>query len=357
MNKNIARPKLFPLLILILLLLPTQTSFAQTHIELVPTLSFSEQHDDNVYLTPHNEISSYITMISPGFSLSFLKQSTQLKLEYLPTFVWYSKSDIDSTTRHLGTLTFGQELTEHLRFDLTDRLVRSDDPLEETEGVEGARSTREQYWRNAGTASVSYLFGPENTLTAGYGNEYLKNDDELEDDGRIQNPFVTLTYHLNVKNCVELYFCYTKADFWTSDLSVAQDGYTGYEPRFRYLYNFTSHTTGILRYNFATRRFDDNFFNYDIHDGSIGFEHSFSPGLSVSAASGYFVREINNADNDTGYSYEALLAKGFERGSIEVGGSGGWDESYLEAGSRGFSEYWSVNTAVEYQFLEPLTGW
>ena len=364
MNKNIARPKLFPRLILMLLLLLAQTCYAQTHIEFVPTLSFSEQYDDNIYLSAYNEISSYITMISPGFSLSFLKQSTQFALEYVPTFVWYSESSIDSTVRHSGTLTFGQELTERLRFDLTDTLLRSDDPLEDTEDVQGARSTREQYWRNNGTASVSYLFGPENTFTAGYRNEYLKNDDELEDDGRTQNPFVTLTYHINVKNCVELDFGYTKADFWAGDLAVAQDDYTGYEPGIRYLYSFNPHSTGILSYNFVTRRFDDNYLagilvneNYDVHDGSIGFEHSFSPDLSVSAASGYFVRENDISDNDTGYTYEALLTKGFERGNIEIGGSGGWDESYMYSTSRGFATYWSVNTSAEYQILEPLTGY
>jgi len=178
MNKSV-RPKSYTLLTLILILLSIQTSFAQTHIELVPTLSFSEQYDDNIYLSAYNERSSYVTMISPGFSLSFLKENTQLALEYVPTFVWYSESSLDSTVRHSGTLTFGQELTEHLRFDLTDTLLRSDDPMEETEDVQGARSTREQYWRNAGTASVSYLFGPENMLTAGYGHEYLKNPGEI----------------------------------------------------------------------------------------------------------------------------------------------------------------------------------
>jgi len=344
-------------LLLVLLLALPRLSVAQSHFELTPYLSFTEEYDDNLFLSSANEESAYITMVSPGLSLSLLKQSMQLELEYAPTFVWYSENDIDSNVRHSGTLTFTQSLAEHLRFDLSDTVLRSDDPLEDTEDVEGIRNTREQYLRNTGRASLSYLFGPENVLTVGYAHDYLKNDDDTEDDGRTQNPFVNVSYQIDDKNRIVLEYGYVKADFWGNDGAVADDDYTGHEPGIRYLYSFTPHTTGSLAYHLATRRFDQNFTfeDYDVHEGLLGFEHSFSPDLTASAGAGYFIQELEHSDDETGLVYNAAVSKQFERGRILIGGSGGYDEAYLEAESRGFTRYWSVNTSAEYQILEPLT--
>ena len=119
---TLSRPnqKLYALFVFTLIFLPAHMSHAQIHKEFTPTISIIEEYDDNIYLSDRNEISSYITMTSPGFNFNFLAQHTQLELEYAPTFVWYSEESVDSEVRHLGTLTFGQDLTEHIRFDLTD---------------------------------------------------------------------------------------------------------------------------------------------------------------------------------------------------------------------------------------------
>lgn len=355
-KKSWLSPVLNFLLLVLLLALPRLT-LAQSYFEITPYLYFTEEYDDNLFLNPTNEESAYITTVSPGLSLSLIKQNTQLELEYLPTFVWYSESDIDSNVRHSGTLTFAQSLAEHLRFDLSDTVLRSDDPLEDTEDVEGIRTTREQYLRNTGRASLSYLFGPENMLTVGYEHSYLKNDDDTEDDGRTQNPFVNMTYRINEKNRVALDYGYVKADFWRDDGSAADDDYTGHEPGIRYLHSFTPHTTGSLGYRLATRRFDQNFAfeDYEVHEGLLGFEHAFSSDLTASAGAGYFIQVRDHSDDETGFVYNASASRQFERGVILIGGSGGYDEAYLEPESRGFTRYWSVNTSAEYQILEPLT--
>ncbi len=366
--------------IVFLFIVQIQVSFAQSHLELTPSLSISEEYDDNLFLDSTDEKSDYLTMASPGFSFSLVSQNIELGLEYVPTFVEYADKNEYDTVRHSGTLTFGQDLTEYLRLDVTDTWLRSEEPLETVEEVEGERRTRNTYERNTGSASLRYVFGMENALTIGYRHSLLENEENQDDDvddGRIQNPFVTVTYHFNVKNQIELDYGFTRADFWRDD--VPQDGvltgddYTGHSAGIRYIYSFTPHTTGSLGYSLATRNFDvfvldDTTENqdYKVHEGSIGFEHAFAPDLSLSAGAGYFSQDYVNASetspdeprhDETGYTYNAMLNKQFERGSFSIGGNGGWDEAYLEAERRGFTRYWSANTTLEYQILESVNSY
>ena len=169
---------------------------AQYRYEFTPGISLSETYDDNINLDPTNEIDDYITAVTPSIALSILAENTDLTLYYAPSFVFYDENTENDTTRHLAALTWGQDLTQYIRFDLTDTYYRSEEPIEFDETIQGVRTTRQTYWRNTGNASVSFQFGPENTLALGYGQSYLKNEDPTIDDGRIQNPFATLTYWL-----------------------------------------------------------------------------------------------------------------------------------------------------------------
>ncbi|SPD74971.1 hypothetical protein PITCH_A400006 [uncultured Desulfobacterium sp.] len=337
-------------------------SFGQIQMELTPSVSLSEEYDDNLDLESSNEESDYITTISPGVNFSLLSENTQLGLMYFPGFVWYADNTEYDTTTHDGSLTLGQAISEHLRFDFTDTIVKSDEPLESTEGVEGVRHTRDTYWRNTGNADLRYIFGPENSLRVGYSNSYLKNEAEDVDDGTIQRPNTSILYHFDIRNAVELNYGYTKANFWRDELlpgDEAESDYTGHEPGLRYIYTFSPHTTGSLGYVFTTRRFKDDTEeeDYDVHDGTVGLEHAFSSDLSASASVGYFIQKNDFSDDEDGYSYDAALTKTFRRGSMSIGGRGGWDESTLQAESRGFTKFWSADTSMEYQILEPLTGY
>ena len=112
-----------------------------------------------------------------------------------------------------------------------------------------------------------------------------------------------------------------------------------------------------MGYHYANRDFDGLTGDYEVQEGSVGFEQAFSPDLSVSVGAGYFAVENERSDDESGLTYEASLIKRFARGSFAIGGSGGWDEAYLEAERRGLTRYWSGNTRLEYRILEPLSGY
>ena len=282
--------------------------------------------------------------------------------------MWYAKEDGNNTVRHAGTLTFGRDLTQHLRFDLTDTYLYTEEPISAiVVGAEGASvrvnpRDRYPYQINTGSASFNYLFGAENNLTAGYRNAFLDNkgknldDFRIPDDRMLQTPFAALAYWFNIKNGIELNYEFVKADFRRQDSFEPRDDYTGNWAEIRYLYRFTPHTTGSVAYDYTTRVFDGETEDYALHEASIGLEHAFSPDLSVSLTVGYIAQTNEFFDNRSIPSYEASLTKTFERGSFTVSGSSGVTEDVLDTRGRGLNRYWRAEVGVEYQILERLRG-
>jgi hypothetical protein len=331
---------------------------AQRQYEFTPSVSVSGTYDDNIFLSPGNEVDDYITSATPSLALSILTQHTDLALRYAPTFVWYDDRDDLDTTRHLGNVTWGQQLTEHFRFDLTDTYLESDDPLEDELDVQGIRRTRNKYWVNTGRAGVGYVFGAENTLDLGYSREDRENDEVTLDDSTAQTPFANLTYWFNVKNGIELTYSYTDVEYSRNNNVSINDDYTGHQPGVRYIRRFNPHSRGYVGYSYATRDFDGITEDYVVHDGYVGLEHAFSPQYSVSARAGYFIQvnDVSEEDQD-GPTFTASLTRDFARGNITIGGEGGWEEEYLARGfgrTSGFTEYYGGYARITYKVLEPV---
>jgi hypothetical protein len=315
----------------------------------------SETYDDNIDFAPTNEISDYITGLTPSLAFDILKEHTDFRLYYAPTFVFYKDNQQNNTTRHRATLTWGQELSRYLRFDLSDTYYRSEEPIEYSDVVVGVRTGRRTYQRNLGNASVSFLFGPENAFTVGYGVNHLKNEDPTIDDGRIQTPNANLAYWFNVKNGVELNYIYTEAEFW-KDVGTPRDDYTGHDAGGRYIHRFTRHTSIFARYNYTNRDFDDGLFeeDFDVNEVAAGFEHAFSPDTSLLLAGGYFIVKFEESGDYSDPTYDVLFTRRFERGSFTLGGTGGWwfYGDYIDPEFRGITRYYSGNMRFEYRLAE-----
>ena len=330
---------------------------AEYRFEIEPRISVGQLYDDNIYLDATNEKSDYLTTVSPGISIMISSINRSLSLDYSPTWVYYDEYDKNDTVRHAGTLTFWQNIAEHLRFNLTDTYLKSEEPLEETEEVVGVRSTRNTYQRNIAEASFLYQFGPENTLQCGYRHELLENEDVTIDDGTLKSPFAEITYMFNKRNGLELNYEFNDAKFSRDDDAMSGDDYTGHSTGIRYMYRFTPHIESSIGYNFTNRDFDGLTEDYAIHEGIVGLEYSFSPDVSLSLEGGFFVQKNEESEDETGSLYNASLEKRSERWNITIGAQGGWDEAYLEAEQRGFTRYWGANSRLEYRFMQKLNGY
>lgn len=350
-----------------ILMLGTDLALAQEQFTLTPSLAVSETYDDNIYLVPKNQGRrfDYITSISPGILFDMQSLRRDLQLSYVPSIVRYMKNEVNDTVRHQARVTYREELAEHLRFDFTDDYIKSEDPLDITPFISGIRRTRNPYQRNSGEARGTYSFGPENTVTAGYRNSLLINDDPTLDDGTIHEPFTNLAYWFDKIHGMEFTYRYMIGTFSREAGPTAQPDFTGHNPGLRYNHRFSPQTSGYASYNYATRDFEQQDVNvlfsqdYDIHSFMVGVDKQFNPQTNVTAGVGYFIEKTDqfNVDDESGFAYNAYLNRTFQRGRFTVGGVGGWDEQFLQAENRGFVKFWSTEGSGEYFFSERLTGY
>ena len=329
---------------------------AQTKIEVTPMITVSETYDDNIFLTKDNKVSDYITVVTPGIAVGLVQEHTNLQVRYAPSFSRYADRDDQNNTSHSAGLIFGQDLLKGLRFNLTDTYLKSNDPLEDPQNVQGLRQTRNRYWTNITDANFSYIFGAENRANVGYRYNIYENDQITLDDSKIQTPYANLTYWLDVQNGAEITYSYTDAEYSRDDNLFAQSDYTANSAGMRYLHRFTPNSTGYVGYNYATYDYDRVLpQDFDVHSGLVGLDHSFSPEYTVSASVGYFIRVNDITDNQDGPTYTASLTRNFARGSITVGGNGGWSYENLQQGvglTSGFSKYYSGYANGRYEIFE-----
>lgn len=330
------------------------TSLAEYRKEFTPRITVGQEFDDNIYLENEDEESDYMVTASPGFNLKITSLNSFLSLDYSPTWVWYHDYDENDTVRHAGRLDFSEYMTKHLRFRLSDTYIQSEEPLETAEQVEGIRDTRNTYKRNSGSVNIDYQFGSKNSISVGYAHSLLENEDITLDDGRIQNPSLTASYWFNTMNSIELSYDFTDAAFSRDDRTNAEDDYTGNAAGITYTHLFNPHISTSMSYTFTNRNFDGLTEDYSVHEGSLGFGYEVSKDLSIALEGGVFNQVNEESDDELGYNYDVSLVNDFRRGSFKIGGGGGWDEYYLEAERRGFVQFWSAYTGIEYTLMKYL---
>jgi hypothetical protein len=336
--------------------------FASYQVEFTPSLSLDTQYDDNIYLYNANEESDWITSLSPGIIFNITSQKNSLSLNYSPSIVRYKERDDNDTTRHLASLSFNQSLSQRLEFNISDTYIKSEDPIEGTEGIISVRTTRSTYYRNSAEANIRYNFGSANLFELGYRHSLLENDDPTIDDGTIEDPYASYLYWFNTKHGLELNAGYTKADFsrdgalFPDDDSLPEDDYTGLTQGIGYRYRYNPNSTVFMHYDFTNRDFKGDTTDYEVYEGTLGLEKNISQDVSYNVSAGYFLRKNDLDESDGGLNADISITKTFNRGSFNISGRSGWDEAYLEAENRGFTKYQSITSSFNYRATENLSN-
>jgi hypothetical protein len=157
-----------------------------------------------------------------------------------------------------------------------------------------------------------------------------------------------------MKHGIDFNYGYDKAIFWRDDEGPASNDYTGGIGVLQYNYRFNPRTTGNIAYRFANRDFEGLTEDYRVHTFTLGFNHPFSPDLTLSLNAGFFVQQNEISSNEDGLDYSLLLTKTFERGTFTFGGLGGFDEEFLDAQTRGPTRFWSLDSSFDYQLMQNL---
>jgi len=351
---------------------------AECRYKFTPSLSIDEKYDDNIFLRSTDETSDWTSTISPALSLDAQCSTRGITLNYIPGFVFYKRYTEYNTVRHNGNLSAFLQAGPNTRIDFRDSFYRAEEPREQMEAIHGiglyskflgyedgepqyeywlgpatryaTRRTRNTYYRNTGDIKVSHQFGPKDRIFVGYNDNHLENRDPEIEDTRIQTPFAGVSYWFDVQNGLDLNVRHSISDYETTP------DFKQYTGGARLVHLFSQDSSISLAYNHTDMNYDPGGTDYVIHDGMVSYSMSPGPHTTLSAGLGYFLRNPERGGTNDGLSYQANIEQKFERGSVSVGGEGGYRQELSDAENLGFAKFWSANGGINYLLLPDLTA-
>jgi len=315
-----------------------------------PRISIHEQYDDNVNLEPENEDSDRITLVSPGISLDLERPNTTMTLDYEAGFSFYADNSFRNSTRHQGRVVWDQDLSRHLRFNLSDTFIRSEDPIVETEGeIEDIRRERGIYYQNTGEASFSYDFGVEDVVTAGYRNRYLDDRSSVDEDSVGHEGFVNLDTWFTPRFGIGMTSLYNQSRFERSDDFDQYAGGLTVNYRWQEAQRVYARYD-LLYHDFELYEADD----YRVHEGALGVSLALGAHMDLDLECGYFIQDYMNDVQTEGVTFAGSLVADLERTSLRVAGSGGYGQDYYSSENLGSYKFQEVSGSADYLLAENL---
>lgn len=330
------------------------TARAEMRKTLTPRISIQEEYDDNIDLEPENEVSDWITLVSPGISLDLESPETTLNFDYEAGFAFYRDDSSRDTTRHRGRVSWDQELRRHLSFHLSDTFLRSEDPIVEFEGViEDIRRERGVNYRNRGEASLSYDFGAEDQVTAGYRNRYVDDRSSANEDSLGHEGFVDLDMWFGPRYGIGVTSHYNRGKFEQgNDFDQYGSGLT-------VNYRWQPSRRAYVRYDFLDHDYEDPASgsernDYQVHQGHLGVSLGLGPNTELNLEGGYFFQDYDSGDHNDGPSFAGSLITRARRTTLRLEGSGGYGEDYYSSEDLGSTQFSQVSGSADYLLTEDL---
>lgn len=315
----------------------------------------AERYLSNIYLSPDNEKSDFITTPSLMGEIADETATRTLSARYLIGYNKFARYDENDYVSHLGELAWDQDLTERISWHITDRGYRSEEPAEEDPEITTTRDTRSPYIRNALETGLSYQFGPEDRLTLSFADMRLWNDDPEEEDIISYGPRAVFDYWFTHRHGVTVTGSrdYTEYDDTPSNRMNSLG--------LMYHLRRSPHTTWHLGYDwedFSSR--DPEEMDYVVNDWTVGIDHAWSPAWGMGLSVGYYREEPEVGSSNDGYSYTFSLSRAFVRGSFTIAGDGGHRAEFTEPVRKGeeqpgFTEYQGVSASFLYEPVRRVT--
>ena len=244
---------------------------------LEPSLSLSEEYNDNIFLDPSDRESDFITYVSPGIDITARTINSQLKLGYSPSFSFYSSNSELNETAHRFSANGNFTLSERLSLTLMDTFVKSSE-LSDIRTIEDLGPVTGRIERRLHTISGSVSYRLRNNLFFTAGASYFDTDYEEPgfDEVKSYSGNTGLSYRYSERTTVSANARYTKYDYKLDSDATGQD-----------------YTLGVIR--------------------------KLTPTLTLSLTGGLIITEIEETgESDTGFSSGVDLTKSFTRGNATV---------------------------------------
>jgi hypothetical protein len=355
-----------------------------------PRISASEEYSDNIFLSADNEEYDYITSITPGFTAELLGKISGVRVSYDPSYVFYKRFSENDGFRHNALVSAWTAITKHTTLEFNDAFIRTEDPLSEedflygateassryapgasgikrseedegityesAEGLIGPDSTvrkgREPYWINTADLRLNHQFGALDSIYAGYVYSILENQDPEVENSERYTPSIGLIYWFLPHLGFETNASYTRGDF------EASDDFDRWNGSLRLIKQFTKNLEGYVQYGHTVMEFEGDTENYQVYDPSVGVSWVIAEDTLISLSAGYYFQDRERSEDESGATLNGNIGKTWrlKRGSINIGASSGYEESYFGAENLGFNQYYQGHGSVSYSLTQSLVG-
>ncbi len=338
-----------------------------------PRISASGEYTSNRDLSRNNEEDDFITVISPGFTAQMMGKISGLEVSYDPAYAIYKDSSDDNQLRHNADLRAWTAPSKSTQFQVRNNFFLTEDPEEREEvfGVESGeveetrdttiRKGRRKYYRNTAKADLSYKFGKDDSMFAGFVYSILRNNDSQTEDNDEYSPSVGLNYWFGPKFGFQSNATYTRGEFdqdkdFTGEGTDDFDNYTG---SIRFTVRTKTRFSVFTQYDHAYRKFDGNGSNdYMLYVPSAGFTYVVDKGLNLRLGLGYYYQEVDNDDDNQSWFSNSQIDKkwSFKRGSINLTGLTGVSQRNFGAQNVGLERFAAVESLAEYELTKKIAG-
>ncbi|WP_246294034.1 outer membrane beta-barrel protein [Desulfobacter latus] len=376
-------PHAYFLAIATCLLLPISFAQARMVTQIVPTLTITEEYQDNYFQTGSDTFEEWTTSYELGFTLGFLKKRSKIYLAYNPEYTDYKNQNERNSLDQNASLSAAYQVTKHtsakadISYDGHDgnntgaswehsasasvdsqltKTVKTSLAYDFSNSFDQQLRTgdyKEHQTHNAST-SIHKAFGPRNSMGANfsYATDNYKNSDA--DEYESYEPSAFLTYWFSRRDGVETNIEYESKEFDTD----AGNDYETVAGDIRYIRKFTRHFDGYVKYRHYMSDKEDG--DHIIYHPSTGIDWDITEDAGISIGVGIL---FHDWDNDKGDSTDPFLDlnayKVFNlspKGSLTITGSSSYDASDDEAASLGYNISYQAGFSLSYLLARRLSS-
>ena len=312
-------------------------------------VSISETWDSNINRTSTNEMSDFITRLTPNLSLTRNTENTKLSLNYSAPMSYYARHHNYDFPGQNFSLSWAHNLTEHFKYFINESYFLSNNAQEKetSDNITSIRKSRKSYYTITSMIGSTYNFTGKDVCSIRYSDSRQQNKDPSVEDSISYGPSLNLSYwpieHLGFN------FGYS---FNRREYEKTAPNYTAnYSSGVTWL--ISPHTSTSVSYNVA--RFHSESYkveDYTTQSANVGVSHQLGPHLSTSLSLGYYYKNPTRSKSNGGMTYSISLKKALEYGHISITGRGGYTEEYVGPERKGFTKTRGISSSLSYKLGE-----
>lgn len=345
----------------VLVLSISAESHAANQLRFTPSIGADTEYNDNIYLDNDNEEDDFLTKVFVGLDLEMLTDQTTTHLNYTPGYEFYDENDDLNAWEHKASLTLEYRHSPQTTFSIGNSYLYTENPFRTFDVIETefkgikkidftVRKDRKPYTSNTAFAGASFELTRHHTLDLDYRYQVLINDDPDAEDSQRQNPSVSWGYQIAPHYTLDTTVDYTRGDFEERE---SLNLYTG---SVQLTHEFSRKLDGYIQYSHEVMDFEGDETDYMVYEPRIGYSYQVTEHTSMGMSGGYFFKDNDEGNDDSGFSGDFDVTSRFEKGSVQLAASAGQDVAYFGSENLGFNTYYGGSLGADYRFINQLFG-